>query len=224
MGAGAASQRDPADPAVRLQQRQERLGHGDGGRRDGPALQRPLRCLRDRVQRRRLHAAGDAAAPAGHARVRLRREENAGALRQRLFDVSLHRRTNARRRGRGRNRGCRRQPGARAADAHREAAPGHRAGEAAARRGGSGEGRRRLGESLGGRHQHPQPRAVRCASAPSRKRRRLRRQRNPKPDPARSGYRRRSHRATMRAPDNGAPPCLSRSMHYPQTPSHRCSH
>ena len=76
----AAPPRDPADPAVRLHDGQELHRLRADHRRDGPALLRQPRRLRDRLQRQRLHPAGDPAArvrqdrlrprPATHARRR----------------------------------------------------------------------------------------------------------------------------------------------------------
>ena len=51
---------DHAGPAVRRRQGQERDRHADDDRRDGPAVRRPCRRLRDHVERQRLPAAGDA--------------------------------------------------------------------------------------------------------------------------------------------------------------------
>ena len=63
---------DPAGPAVRRHQGQERDRHADGDRGDGPAVRRPGRRLRDHVERQRLPAAGDADQAGRPARLRLR--------------------------------------------------------------------------------------------------------------------------------------------------------
>ena len=62
-----------------------------GDRCAGPALHRPARRLRHRLERRRLHAAGHAPASQGRAGLRLRREEDADAVRQCLLAVPLPR-------------------------------------------------------------------------------------------------------------------------------------
>ena len=68
----AASPRHPADPAVREHRGQELHRLRADHRRDGPALLRQPRRLRDRVQRLRLHPARDPAARVGQDRLRPR--------------------------------------------------------------------------------------------------------------------------------------------------------
>ena len=72
-------------------QGQERDRHGDGDRGARAALHRPAGRLRHRLVRRRLHAAGDAPARQGRGGVRLRRAEDARALRQRVLELPVPR-------------------------------------------------------------------------------------------------------------------------------------
>ena len=74
----AAAPRDPADPAVRLHRGQELHRLGADHRRDGPALLRQPRRLRDRLQRQRLHPARDPAARVRQDRLRPRPAPYAG--------------------------------------------------------------------------------------------------------------------------------------------------
>ncbi|WP_278256992.1 hypothetical protein [Nocardioides convexus] len=64
--------RDQPGADLRLHRRQELHRLGADHRRDGPALLRQRRRLRDRVQRQRLHPAGDAAARVRQDGVRRR--------------------------------------------------------------------------------------------------------------------------------------------------------
>ncbi len=118
LGRHPARARDPADPAVRLFQGQERERHGDGHRRARPALHRPSRGLRHRLFGRRLHAAGDAPARQGVGGLRLRRAQDARALRQRLLALPLPRQAGRGRAGTRR----RRRGGARATSLRRRCA------------------------------------------------------------------------------------------------------
>ena len=90
--------------AIRLHDRQERLRHHAGDRRDGPAAQRPLRRLLPGVVRQRFHAAGRAHPRAGRRCVRVRRAEDAREFSAGVPAVRLHREPAAA--GAGQQPGC----------------------------------------------------------------------------------------------------------------------
>ena len=83
---------DPADPAIRLHDRQERRRRGDDHRRHGPALRRALRRFLRRFERQRLCPFGGARPRAGRNGLRLRRAQDASPFRRRLRQVRLCRR------------------------------------------------------------------------------------------------------------------------------------
>ena len=100
----AAPARDPADPAVRLHHRQELHRLGADHRRDGPALLRQPRRLRDRVQRQRLHPARHPAAGVRQDGLRPRPTAHPGIAGGRLRPVHLPRGAGHRGRQSGRPR------------------------------------------------------------------------------------------------------------------------
>ncbi|CAA9540415.1 MAG: hypothetical protein AVDCRST_MAG23-1996, partial [uncultured Sphingosinicella sp.] len=163
----------PPDPAVQLFQGQERDRHGAGDRRDGAALHAEARRLLHRVQRRRFHAARHAAARQRPRGLRLRRTQDARAVRQRLLDLPLSRpprrggavRARRRRPGRACQGGGEARRRSRAQGRRGEAAAraGRQAGRGAARRGGGDRRRRRLGQSLRRRQRRQAPGADRPA-------------------------------------------------------------
>ena len=81
----------PADPAVPLHRRQERHRLGADHRRDGPAAWRPGRRFLPGVLGQRLHPPGHAHPRIRAVGVRLRRAQDAQALRRRLRPLHLHR-------------------------------------------------------------------------------------------------------------------------------------
>ena len=85
---------DRPDAAVRRRQGQERHGHAHDDRRDGPALPRPCRRLRDHVERQRLPSARPADPRGRPPGLRLRHRQDAARFQQactRFFDVgALH--------------------------------------------------------------------------------------------------------------------------------------